>query len=132
MLAPLFDFEGLGIEILAPGVFVFRKAGLEQTPEAQPAAHMERALAVRALVGFVGGKGISKAKEIHFRKVNSWERRKRDLASHSRSPDVRSSVHIVLKRFYGNCQAKFPKNWAERKRSGLYAVALVTIWSAIY
>jgi hypothetical protein len=64
----LFGFGRKRVEVLATSVFIFRQPGLEQTAETKSADHMQRTLAVRALVGFVGANGISKAEEIHLRK----------------------------------------------------------------
>jgi hypothetical protein len=138
-LASLFSFGSERVEILAASVFIFGQPGLEQTPEAKSAAHMQRALTVRTFVRLVRGKRIGKAKEIHLGKVKAGHQRERSLQHMSTKfrlegavpsePEVRFGIerYPVSKHFYGNQGTKFPKMLIPRRRSSFYTIVSVTV-----
>jgi hypothetical protein len=85
-LASLFDFgKERRLKILATSAFIFGQPRLQQTPEAKSAAHTQHAATVRALVRFMRAKRISKAEQIHLRKIKSQERREGEAAAHRTS-----------------------------------------------
>jgi hypothetical protein len=112
LVGAIIRFPKGALQTVAPGVFIFGQPGLEQTPEAKPVTHMQRAVTVRALIRLMRGKRTVKVEEIHSRKVKP------------RGAPERYTVH---KHFYGNWRAKFPKKLRRRKKSRFYTVVPVTI-----